>query len=72
MRWLWRGSQAMALLLVLGVAMALIQGCHTFGRRAEGARLARMERSPQWNAGRFHNLQRLVKRPMKQDWRNRT
>jgi len=59
-RWIWRGTQAVAALFALTVAVVLFQGCTAFGRRAEGARLARMERSPQWRDGRFRNPQPLV------------
>jgi L-ascorbate metabolism protein UlaG (beta-lactamase superfamily) len=57
--WLWRGFQAAAALLVLLVTAALIDGCTAFGRRATGARKARMESSPQWSKGRFVNPQPL-------------
>ena len=43
-----------ALLAVAGMA-ALASGWRAFGRRPVGARKARMERSPQWQNGRFVN-----------------
>jgi L-ascorbate metabolism protein UlaG (beta-lactamase superfamily) len=59
-RWLWRGLLAAVALLVLGLGLVLVTGCASFGRRAEGARLARMQRSPQWSDGRFRNPQPLA------------
>ena len=46
-------------LVVAAIAAALIDGCTSFGGRAAGARRARMEGSPQWREGRFHNPQPL-------------
>ena len=59
-RWLWRGAQATGALLVLAIVVALVDGCTAFGRRADGPRRERMQRSPQWNDGRFHNPQPLA------------
>jgi len=39
-----------------GVAGTLA-GCRSFGEHASGERLARMERSPEWRDGEFHNPQ---------------
>jgi len=44
-----------AALAVLVVAVLVVEGWTSFGRGADGARLARMERSPQWKGGRFEN-----------------
>jgi L-ascorbate metabolism protein UlaG (beta-lactamase superfamily) len=58
-RWLKRGALVMGGLLALLSTVAAIDGCTSFGSRAEGPRLARMERSPQWREGQFHNPQPL-------------
>jgi L-ascorbate metabolism protein UlaG (beta-lactamase superfamily) len=58
-RWIWRGAQAGVGLLALAVTAALIDGCTAFGDRAEGPRRARMEASPEWKDGKFHNPQPL-------------
>lgn len=49
--------------LVLVSAGVLSLGWVAFGKRAEGERRARMERSPQWKDGRFNNPQ-----PLQNDW----
>jgi L-ascorbate metabolism protein UlaG (beta-lactamase superfamily) len=41
----------------LAALVALVDGWKAFGHRPEGARLARMERSPQWKDGHFVNPQ---------------
>jgi L-ascorbate metabolism protein UlaG (beta-lactamase superfamily) len=46
-------------LALLGLALLGADGCAAFGARATGARRQRMERSPQWSGGRFHNPQPL-------------
>jgi L-ascorbate metabolism protein UlaG (beta-lactamase superfamily) len=61
--WLRRTLQATAALAVLAVIAALVDGCVAFGKRAEGPRLRRMERSPQWRDGKFHNPQPLENSP---------
>ncbi|HSN15152.1 MAG TPA: MBL fold metallo-hydrolase [Anaeromyxobacteraceae bacterium] len=42
------------------MAGIIANGCASFGRRPDGARRARLERSPQWKDGRFENPQPLV------------
>ncbi len=49
----------LGLLLLLGLGV-VAPGWRSFGHRAEGARRARMERSPQWKDGHFVNPQPLV------------
>lgn len=44
----------------LAVTLVVIDGWTAFGHRAEGARLARMQRSPQWRDGSFANPQPIV------------
>ena len=46
-------------LAVVALAVA-VEGWRAFGHRAEGARKARMERSPQWRDGHFVNPQDIV------------
>src|SRR6185436_8689013 len=58
-RWLRRTLQALGAIVVLGTGAALIDGCTAFGKRAQGPRLARVEHSPQWRDGTFHNPQPL-------------
>lgn len=53
LRWL---GLAFLLLAVIGT----VAGWRGFGHRAEGARRARMERSPQWKDGEFSNPQTIV------------
>ena len=43
----------------LGSAFLLVDGWRSFGKSATGARLARMEASPQWSDGVFENPQPL-------------
>jgi L-ascorbate metabolism protein UlaG (beta-lactamase superfamily) len=45
--------------MTLAVAGYSVTSCAAFGGRPEGARRARMERSPQWKDGRFENPQPL-------------
>lgn len=49
--------------LVLFVFALLVSGWRAFGKRPEGERLARMERSPQWHDGHFENPE-----PLQNDW----
>ncbi|WP_394836652.1 MBL fold metallo-hydrolase [Pendulispora rubella] len=51
--------QAVGLLFLLAVALTVISGWTAFGHRAEGARRARMERSPHWKNGHFVNPEPL-------------
>jgi L-ascorbate metabolism protein UlaG (beta-lactamase superfamily) len=44
---------------VITLAAVLGNGCAAFGKRPDGARLARLQRSPQWKDGRFENPQPL-------------
>jgi L-ascorbate metabolism protein UlaG (beta-lactamase superfamily) len=55
--WLRRALLGLAALAALLLAFA--DGWRAFGRRAEGARLARMEASPEWRDGHFVNPQPL-------------
>lgn len=59
-RRLSRAALAVALLLTLALLGLVVSGWRAFGHRAKGARLARMERSPQWADGRFRNPQPLA------------
>lgn len=49
---------AAALLLLMSVAVAI--GFRAFGQSASGARLQRMQRSPQWQDGHFVNPEPLI------------
>ena len=53
-RWV-RVLGGLALLLVLGVGVALATGWTAMGTTATGDRLARMQASPQWHGGHFEN-----------------
>ena len=55
---LWLGAA-----LLLAVAAVLLSGWRAFGKRPEGERRARMERSPEWRDGHFNNPQ-----PLWNDW----
>jgi L-ascorbate metabolism protein UlaG (beta-lactamase superfamily) len=61
---IWRGVkrflQLVACLTLLGGLLLLAQGWKAFGKQATGARLARMQASPQYADGRFVNPQPLV------------
>jgi L-ascorbate metabolism protein UlaG (beta-lactamase superfamily) len=50
----WR-RVALGILVVLGLVLlaVVVDGWRAFGKRAGGARRARMERSPQWQSGHF-------------------
>ncbi len=51
---------AVVLLLVLGLgSCAIATAWDSLGAHAEGARLARLERSPEWKDGRIQNKQRM-------------
>ncbi|MBN1205660.1 MAG: MBL fold metallo-hydrolase, partial [Myxococcaceae bacterium] len=53
-------ARGLGALLVLAVAGALVDGWRAFGRRADGERRARMEKSPQWRDGHFVNPQPML------------
>lgn len=59
-RRLGRGALFLVGLLALACLVVAVQGWRAFGSRATGARLARMEHSPQWQGGHFENPQPLV------------
>ncbi len=57
---------ALAVLGAIAATIALtLAGCQSFGEHASGERLARMERSPEWNGQQFQNPQ-----PMWSDMRD--
>jgi L-ascorbate metabolism protein UlaG (beta-lactamase superfamily) len=47
----------------VALAVVLVSGWRAFGKRPEGERLARMQRSPEWHDGRFVNPE-----PLSNDW----
>jgi L-ascorbate metabolism protein UlaG (beta-lactamase superfamily) len=54
-----RAAAGVGLAFLLGLAFLIVDGWKAFGHRATGARRERMERSPQWQNGRFENPQPL-------------
>jgi L-ascorbate metabolism protein UlaG (beta-lactamase superfamily) len=58
-RWIGRGFALAGALLVLFLGVVVIDGWRAFGHRAEGARLERMQQSPQWKDGQFANPEAL-------------
>ena len=62
-RWLWRSLAIAALLVLVPVACALALAWPSLGARPKGARLQRVEASPQWKNGQFHNPQPLFNDP---------
>ena len=55
-----KAAIALAVLATLAAAVALtLAGCESFGEHASGARLARMEQSPEWQGDRFANPQAM-------------
>jgi len=52
-------SGSIALLVTLGIVFVIVDGYQAFGRMARGARLERMQRSPEWHGGVFQNPQAL-------------
>jgi L-ascorbate metabolism protein UlaG (beta-lactamase superfamily) len=57
-----RRTAAIALAVLAGLAAAIAltsSGCESFGEHASGERLARMERSPEWQDDRFTNPQAM-------------
>ncbi len=57
--WPKRAALGFAALLLAASAYAVIDGYRAFGKGAEGARLSRMEASPEWMDGKFRNPQPL-------------
>ncbi len=57
--WLGRGAKWLGVALLLCVLAIVVDGWQAFGKAAEGSRRARMEQSPQWRDGQFHNPQPL-------------
>src|SRR5687768_3183583 len=58
-RWLRRAAACIAAPVALAAIVVVADGWKAFGHRADGARRARMERSPQWKNGSFENPQPL-------------
>jgi L-ascorbate metabolism protein UlaG (beta-lactamase superfamily) len=46
-----------AVLVALAAAAGIASGWRAYGKRPDGARLARMQQSPQWKDGRFENAE---------------
>jgi L-ascorbate metabolism protein UlaG (beta-lactamase superfamily) len=59
-RWRRRIGLGLVGIFAGAITLGLCLGWTAFGRRAEGERRARMERSPEWHGGQFHNPQPLV------------
>jgi len=59
-RWTKRGLAGVGIALGVAAVVALVVGWRAFGHRASGARRERMERSPEFRDGTFHNPQPLV------------
>jgi L-ascorbate metabolism protein UlaG (beta-lactamase superfamily) len=59
-RWLGKTGLVLLALLLSASTVAIIDGWRAFGHRATGERRARMQRSPQWKDGKFHNPQPLI------------
>lgn len=59
LRRLWRITKVVAAVLVLGVALIVADAWTAMGTAPEGARLERIQRSPQWGDGVFVNPQPL-------------
>ena len=62
LRWLARIASWLGVLIAVLATLAIASGWRAFGKRPSGARLARMERSPQWQDGKFVNSE-----PMEND-----
>jgi L-ascorbate metabolism protein UlaG (beta-lactamase superfamily) len=62
-RWIGRVTLVVCALVSAAIAFTLVDGWYAFGTSADGARLARMERSPEWGDGVFVNPQ-----PLYNDW----
>jgi hypothetical protein len=55
-----KAGLVLGLLAALAAAVAAtLTGCQSFGEHASGERLARMQRSPEWQADRFANPQAM-------------
>ena len=55
-----KAGLVLGLLVALAVAVAgTLTGCQSFGEHASGERLARMQRSPEWQGDRFANPQAM-------------
>jgi L-ascorbate metabolism protein UlaG (beta-lactamase superfamily) len=54
----WGLGVPVSLALVFGAAM-LVSGCASFGKHADGERLAHMRLSPEWHDDRFNNSSRV-------------
>ena len=54
------GGWQIGVLVILALAATAADAWTAMGRRAEGSRRARMERSPQWKDGHFENPPPLV------------
>jgi hypothetical protein len=50
-RWLGRALAPLGALVPAFLGVVVVDGWRAFGHRAEGARLERMQRSPQWRDG---------------------
>ena len=59
--WIWvrRSLLAVGALFSLALGALVLDGGTAFGKRAQGARQARMAKSPQWHDGKFQNPQPL-------------
>jgi L-ascorbate metabolism protein UlaG (beta-lactamase superfamily) len=55
-----RGLQIIGAILLIVIVYAVVDGWRAFGKGADGERLARMQRSPQYGDGSFVNPQELV------------
>ncbi len=55
----WRGLKLIFSVFVVFLVLVVAQGWTAFGKRASGARLERMQRSPNYQAGKFVNPQPL-------------
>jgi L-ascorbate metabolism protein UlaG (beta-lactamase superfamily) len=58
-KWVRRSFMAAGALVSLAFGALVVDGWAAFGRRAQGARLDRVAKSPQWHDGKFENPQPL-------------
>jgi L-ascorbate metabolism protein UlaG (beta-lactamase superfamily) len=63
LRWIRRGLATIGLFVLGAIAFTIADGWEAFGKAPEGARRARMVRSPQWGESTFVNPQ-----PLYNDW----